>query len=425
MNHVCCRIAAIHHRIAVPEGDCGGQLCGIFRASDHVTNTPDSSCRILVVDDDAVTRRVATSKLTGVGFEPIAVGHGEEALALIEENADERGCDLVLLDVELPGDSGLDILRQIRKRYSAIELPVIMVTSRHDSEDIVVALEAEANDYVTKPIDFPVLLARINTHLTLKKSHMSLKSSHQALIQAAKMESVIHFAGGFAQEIRQPLTKAKVGLMNLRNALPGDETNLAELLGRVDEALAGPDQIVSKLIAASSEHRLQLTASPINAFINSALELLGDTLGEAQVELRLQLSEGDPPALIAAEELQKAFVNLALNAIEALSPGGKLTIRSSERRAVATDDQESARAGARIRPGELTVVIEIEDSGPGMSDEQLERAFDPFYSGRAKKTGMGLTVARKIVELHGGTLSVENRSFGSGVKATLQLRRQA
>jgi signal transduction histidine kinase len=71
-----------------------------------------------------------------------------------------------------------------------------------------------------------------------------------------------------------------------------------------------------------------------------------------------------------------------------------------------------------------TAGFEIEDSGPGMSEDQLERAFDPFYSGNSTKIGMGLAGARKIVELHGGTLSVANRSFGSGVKATLQLRKQ-
>ena len=83
-----------------------------------------------------------------------------------------RGCiketefDLVLLDIEMPGVSGLDALVAIRKTYSPIQLPVIMVTARSHSEDIVNGLELGANDYITKPVDFPVALARIHTQLS-------------------------------------------------------------------------------------------------------------------------------------------------------------------------------------------------------------------------------------------------------------------
>ncbi len=121
----------------------------------------DEPVTILVVDDLAANRELLGRRLERSGFRVLLAGCGEEALEL----ASRSEVDCVLLDIMMPGMSGLDVLRQLRAKRSIAELPVIMVTARTDSEDVVEALSLGANDYVTKPVDFPVVLARIGSHL--------------------------------------------------------------------------------------------------------------------------------------------------------------------------------------------------------------------------------------------------------------------
>src|SRR5580692_12482166 len=115
--------------------------------------------RVLIVDDNEMNRDMLSRRLERKGY---AICEAESAHSLLER-IQEEPVDLVLLDVEMPEISGLDALQTLRGRYSPIELPIIMVTAKDQSEDIVTALNLGANDYLTKPIDFPVALARIRT----------------------------------------------------------------------------------------------------------------------------------------------------------------------------------------------------------------------------------------------------------------------
>ena len=119
---------------------------------------------LLVVDDNEMNRDLLSRRLERKGFHVLTAVDGMQALDTLAGSA----VDLVLLDVMMPGITGLDVLRAIRESKSAIELPVIMVTAKDESADIVEALELGANDYVTKPIDFPVVLARVQTQLRMK-----------------------------------------------------------------------------------------------------------------------------------------------------------------------------------------------------------------------------------------------------------------
>lgn len=119
---------------------------------------------LLVIDDNEANRDALSRRLSLKGYQVAVAADGHEALAL----AANHPYDLVLLDVEMPGLSGFDVLRELRASRSRTELPVIMVTARSEGADIVEAFRLGANDYVTKPIDFPVALARIGTHLSHK-----------------------------------------------------------------------------------------------------------------------------------------------------------------------------------------------------------------------------------------------------------------
>lgn len=138
--------------------------------------------RLLIVDDNEMNRDMLARRLARKGY---VVGIAETAKDLLPR-VKEKGIDLVLLDIEMPEVSGLDALRALRESYSANELPIIMVTAKNQSEDIVKALEMGANDYLTKPVDFPVALARIGAQLSLKNAQEALRESEERYALAAR-----------------------------------------------------------------------------------------------------------------------------------------------------------------------------------------------------------------------------------------------
>ena len=121
---------------------------------------------ILVVDDLPANRDLMVRRLERSGFAVLAAASGPEAIELVRHG----NVHLVLLDIMMPGMTGIDVLRTLRMTYSSAALPVVMVTAKTDSEDVVEALSLGANDYVTKPVDYPVALARIQTHLRTTKA---------------------------------------------------------------------------------------------------------------------------------------------------------------------------------------------------------------------------------------------------------------
>src|SRR2546430_14454678 len=138
--------------------------------------------KLLIVDDNEMNRDMLARRLERKGY---AVGVAESAQQLLEQIKRE-GADVVLLDIEMPDMSGLEALKTLREAYSPIELPVIMVTAKNQSEDIVKALNLGANDYVTKPIDFAVALARIGTQLSHKRAQEGLRESEERYALAAR-----------------------------------------------------------------------------------------------------------------------------------------------------------------------------------------------------------------------------------------------
>ena len=142
---------------------------------DSSNRTPIHGGSILVVDDNELNRDALSCLLRLQQYDVDVAGDGEQALSVLAS----RSFDLVLLDVEMPGLSGLEVLTRIRTTRSDTDLPVIMVTARSHGPDIVEAFRLGANDYLTKPIDCPVALARIGTHLSHKRVVEKLRESQE------------------------------------------------------------------------------------------------------------------------------------------------------------------------------------------------------------------------------------------------------
>lgn len=127
---------------------------------------------LLVVDDSEMNRDMLTRRLVRRGYTVAAAENGRQALDMIAA----QPFDLIVLDIMMPGLSGLEVLEDLRQRHAPSVLPVIMATAKDQSEDIVLALKLGANDYVTKPLDFPVVLARVQTQLSLKRSIQEIQT---------------------------------------------------------------------------------------------------------------------------------------------------------------------------------------------------------------------------------------------------------
>lgn len=140
-------------------------------AGDSQRKAVSGGSHILIVDDDAINRKVLNNYLSLRGYRVSQVNSGEDALTFLLQRKD---VDLVLLDIMMPKMSGFETCKRLRLQYSASELPIIFLTARTQLDDMVMAFEIGANDYIAKPISKEVLLARVNTHLQLYKATKDL-----------------------------------------------------------------------------------------------------------------------------------------------------------------------------------------------------------------------------------------------------------
>ena len=142
---------------------------------------------LLVVDDNEQNRDMLSRRLVKRGYAVLTAEGGARALEVVRDQT----VDLILLDIEMPGMTGLEVLKALRETTTRADLPVIMATARDQGEDIVEALSLGANDYVTKPLDFPVVIARIESQLSLKRAMEEIRR----LAGAAGDPESLHPAG--------------------------------------------------------------------------------------------------------------------------------------------------------------------------------------------------------------------------------------
>lgn len=153
-------------------------------ATQDTGPSAEQKTRVLVVDDVPDNRDILIRRLARRGFDAVEAANGQQALQLIAE----QSFDVVLLDIMMPDMSGNEVLREIRNTLSGDELPVIMVSAKTQSEDVVESLSLGANDYVTKPIDFNVALARIANQVSRKQAGDAERAQANGLRAAVKAE---------------------------------------------------------------------------------------------------------------------------------------------------------------------------------------------------------------------------------------------
>jgi DNA-binding response OmpR family regulator len=211
---------------------------------------------ILVAEDEELSRDMLVRRLAMRGFVVDSVSDGKSCLAWLENNVP----DLALLDIQMPGMSGMEIVREIRKRFTHDVLPVILVTALGESEDIVRGLEAGANDYVVKPIVFPILLARMGVALRIRRSV-------RLLTEADRQRVLIETLGQACHQLSQPMQAV---LVTLEDLILNPRAHAGQMLSELMEVRKWTLE-VSEVI-----HRLQAVGTTRSVPYTQRMELLDE-----------------------------------------------------------------------------------------------------------------------------------------------------
>ena len=259
----------------------------------------------------------------------------------------------------------------------------------------------------------------LKTLEALRSSHEELIQAQLHLIQAEKMESVGRLAAGVAHEVKNPLAIISMGLEYL-NETCGPGALDPEVYRAMHDAVYRADAIVRGLVDFSADRRLDTAPQSLNAMIERALLLVKHALTGGHVAVTRELAKGLPPVRLDPTKIQQVFVNVFLNAIQAMEGGGTLTVRTYLKQ-IRGDESPMLLDG--FDTCQEVAIAEVDDSGPGIPPDKLAKVWDPFFTtkGIGRGTGLGLTVCRKIVELHGGTIHLANRP-PRGARLTLFLR---
>jgi signal transduction histidine kinase len=388
------------------------------------------TARVLIVDDIADNRALLGRRFARRGFHISEADSGGAALEAVAREP----FDVVLLDIQMPDLDGLEVLRRIRANHSEAELPVIMVTGRVESDDIVQALTAGANDYITKPVDFAVALARVKTHAARKHAEDEARQAHEELSHAnedlerriAERTAELVDANALLQvavEEARAANKAKDEFLatvshELRTPLNGMIAT-SQLLGQTPLTDL-QDQLVQLIVTSSGQ---------LNGIVADLLDMLDLTAGgvvltPGPAKLSVLMAEAAAASREAAQAKGLAFhVRMSPEADGAVNLDGRRLVevvgKLLDNAVKFTDTGEVTLALARPGPGRLA--IEVSDTGIGLSEESRARLFRAFEQADGSATrrygglGLGLAISHGLVTLMGGTISAENRPEGGAV----------
>ncbi|THF75483.1 hybrid sensor histidine kinase/response regulator [Cohnella fermenti] len=312
--------------------------------------------RLLAVDDDPVNLRVLVGILETEPIQVVTASSGEEALRLLEQ----QSWDLVIADVMMPGMSGYQLTQRVRERYSASELPVLLMSARSQPADIYTGFLAGANDYVTKPADALELRSRIRSLIALKRSIQDRLRMEAAYLQAQIQP---HF------------------LFNTLNALMVLSKIDTTRMQKLGEAFTSFLRISFDYLNTGKKVELAHELALVAAYLHIEKERFGDKLEviqEVEQGIRVML----PPLSI-----QPLVENAVRHGLLSKAIGGTVQLRV-----------------ARIEEG---VLIEVQDNGVGLSSDRIEKLLNPSLQ---EQGGIGIVnTNRRLIQLYGGGLSIESK----------------
>jgi signal transduction histidine kinase len=374
--------------------------------------------QILIADDNRISRHGVVLALKDKGFETIPVPDGAQAWEVLRR---PHGPKLAILDWEMPGIDGVELCRKIRRGLEKRYVYVIVLTGRSDKEDAVAAINAGADDYVTKPFHMDELVARVNAGQRILRLEEELASLNAHLEQrveerTAEVQRLLiqkeNFINQLGHDLKTPLTPLVALLpMALKDAR---DPNLCKMLELAVENVNYMRGLVEKtLILAkmnATEHLPTFEPVDLTHVVDDAIRTFRLSARGKGLVLTNRLKQ---PVVIDGDpvNLRELLHNLLSNAVKYAGRDGRIVVEADVR--------------------DENVLLSVRDNGPGFPPEQAERIFEEFYKADASRhdrssSGLGLSICRRIVERHGGRIWAE--SLGPGQGATFQAllpRRQA
>jgi two-component system sensor histidine kinase/response regulator len=351
--------------------------------------------RILVVDDDRMNIRILANILKAEGYSIGEAHSGEKALEVSETFRPH----LVLLDVMLPGIDGFETCRRLRKSYGEKCPPVIFITAKNESDDVVEGLGAGGVDYLPKPFKSKEVMARIRSHL----QNQILAEQQQALVQQlSKVNSDKNrFLGMAAHDLRNPLASIRGLAEFLRDGAVGPLTaEQLDLIQTIHGASQSMLDLVNELLDVATIEAGELTMSRAQSdlveLIGKSVTLLNIEAGKKSTRIVYEAPASSLILEIDPAKMKQVIDNLLSNAVKYSPPGSTIT-------AIVMANAGKGRCGFAVR-----------DQGPGIPDNERDKLFKDFSrlsvqpTGGEKSTGLGLAICRKIVEAHRGTIVAEN-----------------
>ena len=261
----------------------------------------------------------------------------------------------------------------------------------------------------------------------LKKAHKDLRALQMQLVEAEKMKSIGRLAAGVAHEVKNPLAIITMGMEYLSQLHFDDEPSVPDIILEVSAAVKRADQVVRGLLDFAAPTKLETTEEDLNAVIEEALAFTRAILAAKNIEIVRELAADLPPIHIDRAKISQVLVNLLTNAADAVADsGGRITVRTSARQLAGVGANIGDARSEVFRAGDLIVVAEIEDNGPGIPSDKVEKIFDPFFTTKptGQGTGLGLTVSKTIMDVHGGVLTVSSGA-GGGARMAIMLKADA
>jgi signal transduction histidine kinase len=404
--------------------------------------------KVLIAEDDSVSRRLLRDHLEKWGHEVIEAADGAAAWSVFES----QPVPMVIADWMMPGMDGVELVRRIRALHITPYVYIILLTAKTQKADIVHGMEAGADDFVAKPFDREELRVRIKAgervlrlERTLQEQNQALRDAEATLIQSEKFASVGLLALGVAQEINNPagyctdqlheLRKRAIGVVTMldayrearpliKEAMPQVAEYLSQLEAEIDPATVGPaiaagvEQCVEHLARIREVGRNMRDFAHLDSYVQREIKLndaVAETIALARhewepksVSVHTDFADGLPAISGNPGKIKKVILSLLSNAVKAVKTGGTITIRTV------------------ARPEDRGVLLVVEDDGCGIASEHLPHIFEPFYkTGRTpgRGAGLGLAIAHSIVIEHGGTIKVDSApGRGSVFRVRLPLR---
>lgn len=341
---------------------------------------------ILVVDDTPANLGVLVETLGAAGYNLMVAEDGEEALAQTAQSAP----DLILLDVMMPGIDGFETCRRLKAQPSTADTPVLFMTALSETADKVRAFAAGGVDYITKPIEHEEALARVRTHLALRRLQRELAA------EVALKERFMRFAG---HDLRNPLWLIMIAAELARRNV-GSPEMLAKQLVSIEESVTQMRRVIDTFLGIRSASSPQERNGRVDLALlaKAAIRQHEPAAERKRITFRTEVSEELPLARADATTAYQVLTNLVSNALKFTPPNGEVILLAKE-------------TNGRMR----MIVI---DNGPGVPPPERIQLFQPGVKLTPRPTsgeetsGYGLSIVKQLVDSLGGTVGAEFPASG-------------